>query len=89
MAYYIRYYAWDSEKRKRCRIEELTTAKSVTEARDILNERLGDKAKGVTPTAVSKTRLGELFEDIRRDYVNKKQRLDVIDGETPGGVLRR
>jgi integrase len=79
-AFYIRYYAWDPEKRKRCRIEELTTAKSATEARDILNERLGDKAKGVMPAAVSKTRLGELFQDMRRDYENKKQRIDVIEG---------
>jgi integrase len=29
---------------------------------------------------VSKTRLAELFEDMRTDYVNKKQRLDVIEG---------
>jgi hypothetical protein len=57
-----------------------THHREVGEARDILNERLGDKAKGVMPAAVSKTRLGELFQDMCRDYENKKQRIDVIEG---------
>jgi integrase len=79
-AFYIRYVIWDPDERARRRIEERTNAKSVSEAREILNERLGERAKGVVPAAVSKTRLGELFEDLRRDYENKKQRIDVIEG---------
>jgi integrase len=50
----------------------------VTGAREILNERLGDLSKGITPVAVSKVRLAELFEDMKADYRNRNQRLDIL-----------
>lgn len=60
------------------RIEERTDAKSEAEARRILNERLGDVAKGVTPAAVSRARLAELYDDMRADYRNKGQDLATL-----------
>jgi hypothetical protein len=61
------------------RVEEKTKAKTERAARDILNERLGQVAKGETPAAVSKTKLRELYEDVRADYRNRRQRLDVLE----------
>ena len=64
-AFWIRYTSGGK------RIEEKTDAKSERDARKILNERLGDVAKGVTPAAVSKVRLAELYADMQADYRNK------------------
>jgi integrase len=71
--FYIRYCVG-----KR-RIDEKTDASTESEARKLLNERLGDVSKGVTPAAASKTKLRELYEDMRADYRNRGQRLDVLD----------
>ena len=60
------------------RIEERTDAKNETEARQILNERLGDVSKGVTPAAASRVRLGELHDDLIADYRNKGQDLETL-----------
>lgn len=60
------------------RVEEKTAAKNESEARKLLNERLGDLSKGVTPAAVSRTRLGELYEDMKADYRNKGQDLRTL-----------
>ena len=73
--YYIRYWAWDPEQRRRRRVEETLDAKTASEARTILNERLGDVSKGVSPVAVSKVRLKDLYADMVADYRNKNQRL--------------
>jgi integrase len=78
-AYYIRYNAWDPTQKKYVRVDERTDAKSVTGARDLLNERLGDISRGITPVAVSKVRLGELVEDMKADYRNRSQRLDTLE----------
>lgn len=77
--FYIRYSAWDPKLRRQTRVEELTTVKSVSEARTLLNERLGDVSRGVTPAAVSKVRLDELYEDVKADYRNRDQRLDILE----------
>jgi integrase len=60
------------------RIEEKTDAKNATAARNILNERLGQVAKGETPAAVSKVRLAELYADVEADYRNKGQDLETL-----------
>lgn len=59
-------------------IEEKTDAKNATEARNILNERLGDVSKGVTPAAASRTRLAELYADMKADYRNNGQDLSIL-----------
>jgi hypothetical protein len=78
--FFIRYTAWDPKLKKRRRIEEATDAKNLTEAKQFLDERLGDRAKGLTPAAVSRTRLRELYDDARADYENRKQRIEVLEG---------
>jgi integrase len=78
--YWIRYTSWDPKLRRRRRVEEKTEAKSYKEARDLLNERLGATARGETPAAVSKVKLGELYADLRADYVNKGQNVDDLVG---------
>lgn len=60
------------------RIEEATDASNVSEARTILNERLGDVGKGVTPAAASRVRVSELYDDVRADYRNKGQDLETL-----------
>jgi integrase len=60
------------------RIEERTDARARTEAQRMLNERLGQVAKGETPAAVSKVRLAELYADIEADYRNKGQDLRTL-----------
>jgi integrase len=77
--FFIRYTCWDPAKRKRRRVEEPTDAENITRAREILDERLGDRAKGATPAAMSRTRLKELFDDVRHDYVNKSQRVEILE----------
>ena len=62
------------------RHEEATEAANATEARTLLNERLGDVSRGKTPAAVSKVRVRELFDDVRADYENKGQDLETLDG---------
>jgi hypothetical protein len=79
--FFIRYTAWDPKQKKRRRIEERTSVRSVTEARDLLNERLGSVAKGETPAAVSRTRLCQLYDDVHADYRNRNQRVDVLEGD--------
>jgi integrase len=78
-SYYIRFSAWHPKLKRQVRVEELTKAKSISEARALLNERLGDMSRGITPAAVSKVRLGELYEDVQADYRNRGQRLDILD----------
>jgi integrase len=70
--FWIRYYLSGR------RIEEKTDAMNETEARRILNERLGDVSKGVTPAAASRVRLNELYADVRADYLNKEQDVDTL-----------
>jgi integrase len=60
------------------RIDEKTNAKTRTEAQRILNERLGQVAKGETPAAVSKVRLAELYADVVADFTNKGQDLETL-----------
>jgi hypothetical protein len=38
-----------------------------------------DLSRGITRAAVSKVRLGELYEDVRADYRNRGQRLDILE----------
>jgi hypothetical protein len=59
-------------------IEERTDAKNATEARNTLNERLGQVARGETPAALSKVRLTELHADMVADYKNKGQDLETF-----------
>ena len=63
---------------RRRRVEERTDAKNKTEAQAILNERLGDVSKGVTPAAASKTRVAELYADTQADYRNQGQDLATL-----------
>jgi integrase len=72
--------AWDPKQRKRRRVEEQTSAKSRSEAREILNEKLGSVSKGEIPAVVSRTRLSELYNDMKADYRNQNQRVDVLEG---------
>jgi integrase len=60
------------------RIEEKTNVGNGTEARKILNERLGDVAKGIPPAAASKVRFAELYTDMQADYRNKGSDLGVL-----------
>jgi integrase len=60
------------------RIEERTDAKSESEARRVLTERLGQVAKGETPAAVSKVRLAELHADMVADFKNKGQDVETL-----------
>lgn len=60
------------------RIEEKTDARTEAEARRILNERLGDTAKGITPAAASRVRVSELYDDMRADYRNRNQDLGTL-----------
>jgi integrase len=60
------------------RIEEKTDAANESEARKILNERLGPVAKGETPSAVSKVRLSEPYADMQADYRNKGHNLRIL-----------
>ena len=62
------------------RIEEATEAATVTEARTLLNERLGDVSKGKTPAAVSKVSVRELYDDVDADYENKRQDRETLAG---------
>jgi hypothetical protein len=77
--FYIRYWTWDPQQRRWRRVEETLDVKTASEARAILNERLGDVSKGLTPVAVSKVRLSELHEDLVADYRNKDQRLENLE----------
>jgi site-specific recombinase XerD len=63
----------------RRRVEERTDATNETDARKILNEKLGDTAKGKTPAAVSRVKLRELYTDVVADYTNKEQDLETLD----------
>jgi integrase len=67
------------QQRRWRRVEETLDVKTASEARAILNERLGDVSKGLTPVAVSKVRLSELYEDLIADYRNKNQRLENLE----------
>lgn len=60
------------------RVEERTDATNWTEARNLLNERVGDVSKGITPAAVSKVGLAELYADAVADYTNKGQDLETL-----------
>jgi hypothetical protein len=53
-------------------------AKNPSEARKILNERLGQVARGETPAAVSKVRIAELHTDMVADCKNKGQDLETL-----------
>jgi integrase len=60
------------------RIDEPTDAANETEARRLLNERLGDVSKGTTPVAASRVKLSELYADLKGDYRNKGQDLETL-----------
>jgi len=70
--FWIRYTV-DGRRR-----EERTDATNETEARRLLNERLGDISKGVVPAAASRVRLSELYDDLKADYRNKSQDLETL-----------
>src|SRR5438093_703511 len=61
-------------------IEEATEAAKPTEARTLLNERLGGVSKGKTPAAVSKVRIRELYDYVDADYENKRQDRETLAG---------
>jgi hypothetical protein len=60
-------------------IEEKVEAEKGKAARQILDERLGDVSKGVTPAAASRIRLAELYADVQADYRNNGQDLAILD----------
>lgn len=70
--YYIRYSVNGR------RIDEATDAANETEARRLLNERLGDVSKGATPSAASRVKVSELYADLKADYRNKAQDLGTL-----------
>jgi integrase len=61
------------------RIEEPTDAENETEARRVLNDRLGKVGNGITPAAASRTRLRELYEDMKADYRNNGADLSILE----------
>ncbi len=63
----------------RRRIEERTDAANRSEAQKILNERLGELSKGVTPAAASRVRIAELYADVQEDYRNRGVRFLGVD----------
>jgi integrase len=70
--FYIRYMVG------RKRVEERTDAANETDARKMLNEKLGDVAKGKTPPALSRVKLSELYADVVGDYKNRGQDLETL-----------
>jgi integrase len=60
------------------RIGEPTNAENGTEARKILNSRLGEVSDGKTPAAASRRRLSELYEDMKADYRNNGADLGIL-----------
>jgi integrase len=71
-AWYIRFTYGGKRK------EERTNAKTEREARRILRNRLTDADRGDYLPEAAKTRVRELFEDMRRDYaINGKRETDL------------
>jgi integrase len=61
------------------RIEEPTDAENETEARKVLNDRLGKVGNGITPAVASRTRLRELYDDMRADYLNNEAGVSILE----------
>ena len=71
-AWYVRFTYGGKRK------EERTRAKSEREARTILRNRLTDADRGDYLPEATKTRVAELYEDMRRDYaINRKREADL------------